>query len=51
MPVLESLFNKAAGLKTFDIIKKRLQHRYFLMNNAKFIITPILKNSCEELLL
>ena len=24
-----SLFNKAAGLKTYNIIKKRLQHRCF----------------------
>ena len=34
-PVLESLFNKAAGLKAF--IKKRLQRRCFPVNIAKFL--------------
>ena len=33
MPVLESLINKAARL----LIKKRLQHRCFLMNITKFL--------------
>ena len=36
-PVLESLF-----------IKKRLQHRCFLVKFAKFLRTPILKNICER---
>ena len=27
-PVLQSLFNKVAGLKTCNFIKKRPQHRY-----------------------
>ena len=35
-PVLESLFNKA-GLKFF--IQKKLQHRYFPVNVAKFLRT------------
>ena len=35
-PVLESLFNKVAGLKFCNFIKKRLQHRYFTVNIAKF---------------
>ena len=30
-------------------IKKRLQHRRFPVNIAKFSRTPILKNSCERL--
>ena len=29
-PVLESLFNKAAGLKGYNFVKKWLQHRCFL---------------------
>ena len=50
-PMLESYFNKAAGLKVSNFIKKRLQHRCFPMNIAKFLATPILKNTCERLLL
>ena len=42
--VLESLFNKIAGLRTCNFIKKRLQHRCFLENIAKFLRTAILKN-------
>ena len=34
MPVLESLFNNVAGLKAGDLIKKRLQDRYFPAYNA-----------------
>ena len=30
-------------------IKKRIQHRYFLVNIAKFRIIPILKNICKWL--
>ena len=44
-PVLESLFNKVAGLK------KRLQHKCFPVNIVKFLKTPILKNIYERLLL
>ena len=35
-PVLESLFNKLACLKACKFVKKRLQHRYFPVNIAKF---------------
>ena len=37
MPVLESLFNKVAGLglKVCNFIKKRLQRRFFPANIAK----------------
>ena len=38
--MFESLFNKVAGLKAYNFIKKRLQHRCF----------PV-KNICEQLLL
>ena len=34
--MLELLFNKVAGLETCNFIKKRLQHRCFLVNIAKF---------------
>ena len=46
--VLESLFNKVAGLQICNFIKKRLQSRCFLVNFAKFL--PISKNICERLL-
>ena len=49
--MLESLFNKVAELQTCNIIKKRLQHRCFCVNIAKFLKTPILKIICERLLL
>ena len=34
-----------------NFIKKRLQHRSFLVNIAKFLRTTILKNICDQLLL
>ena len=43
--------NKNAGLQACNFIKKRLQHRCFLVNIAKFLRTPILKNICEQLVL
>ena len=39
-PVLESLFNKIAGLEAYDFIKKTLQHRCFPVKLAKFLRTP-----------
>ena len=50
-PVLESLFDKAAGLKTRKFIKKRPQHRCFPVKFGTFLKTSILKNICEQLLL
>ena len=41
--MLESLFNKAAGLRACDSIKKRLQHRRFPVKFAKFLRTLFLK--------
>ena len=35
-PVLVSPFNRLAGFKTCNFLKKRLQHRCFPMNIAKF---------------
>ena len=37
--MLESLFNKVAGLKACKFIKNRLQHRRFPVNIAKFLRT------------
>ena len=41
-PVLESIFNETAGVGVWNVIKKRLQHRCFTVNYAKFLRTPIL---------
>ena len=49
--VLESLFNKVAGLKVWKFIKKRLQHKCFPVKFMKFSRTPIFINICERLLL
>ena len=49
--VLEPLFNKVAGLHACSFIKKRLQHRCFPMNTARFLRTPILRSICERILL
>ena len=38
-------------MKSYNFIKKRLQHRCFPLNIAKFLRTPTLKNICERLLL
>ena len=45
-----SLFlNKNVGLQSWNFIKKRLQHRFFPANIAKFFRTPVLENICERL--
>ena len=49
--MLESLFNKVAGLQAFNFIRKRLQHRLFPVNVTRFLRTPILEIICERLLL
>ena len=36
-PVLESIFNKVAGLKSCNVIEKRLQHRCFPVNIAQVL--------------
>ena len=51
-PVLGSLLKKFAGLQTRNVVKKRLQHRRFPVNIAKFLRTPpILKKIGKRLLL
>ena len=49
--MLESLFNKFAGLQAGNFITKRLQHRCFPVNIAKFLKTSILEDVYERLLL
>ena len=49
--VPESLFNTVAGLRPANLLKKRLQHRCFHVNFAKFPITPFLQNTSGWLLL
>ena len=39
--LLESLFNKVAGLQACNFIKKRLQHKCFPMNILKFLRAAI----------
>ena len=41
--MLVTLFNKVAGLQVSNFIEKRLQHRCFLVHNANFLRTTILK--------
>ena len=45
--------NACVGLSSLikSFMKKRLQHRCFPVNIAKFLRTPILKNICERLFL
>ena len=47
----ESLFNKVAGLRSATLLKKRLWHRCFPVNFAKFQRTPFLQNASGRLLL
>ena len=42
IPFPESLFGKVAGLKADNFINERLWHRFFPVNFAKFLRTPIL---------
>ena len=49
--MLEFLFKKVGVLQVYNFIKKRLQHRCFAVNIAKFLRSTILKNIYERLLL
>ena len=42
-------FNKVASHQACNLIKKRLQHRYFPVNIGKCIRIPILKHICKRL--
>ena len=41
------IFNKVAGLRSATLLKKRLWHRCFPVNFAKFLRTPFLQNTYE----
>ena len=41
--------NKNVGLQSWNFIKKRLQHRFFPANIAKFSRIPVLENIWERL--
>ena len=47
----ETLFNKVAGLRPAKLLKKRLRHRCYPVNFAKFLRTPFLQNTSGQLLL
>ena len=49
--MLESLFNKYAGLKACNFVEKRLQHRCFPVKFAKFLRTPFFTEHIRWLLL
>ena len=44
-------FNKIAGFRPANLLKKRLWHRYFPKNFAKFLRTPFLQNTFARPLL
>ena len=44
-------FNKVEGLRPASLFKKRLWHRCFPVNFAKFLRTPFLQNTSRQLLL
>ena len=45
------MFVRHCSLNAATLLKKRLQHRFFPVNIAKFLRIPTLKNICERLLL
>ena len=47
--ILQIFFNENVGLQSCNFFKKRLQHRCFPVNIAKFLRTPVLKNICQRL--
>ena len=49
--LLEYLFIKAAGLQGWNFIKRRLRHRCFLMNIAKYLRTTLYRENLRWLLL
>ena len=46
-----SFFNNVAGLRSATLLKKRLWHRCFPVNFAKFLGTPFLQKASGRLLL
>ena len=50
-PFLELLFNEFGGVKAWNVIKKKLQHRYFPVSVVQFFKKPLLQNTAGWLLL
>ena len=48
---IQEFFQQYPWCKLWNIVKKRLQHKCFPVNMARFLRTPILENFCERLLL
>ena len=46
--ILKSLFNKVAGLKSCNFIKKRLQHTCFAVEFEKFLKTTFLRTATVD---
>ena len=44
-------FNKVASLRPANLLKKRIRHRYFPVNIAKFLKIAFLQNTARRLLL
>ena len=51
IPVLESVFNKVAGVTACNFITKKVKHRCFPVKFTKFLRIPILNNISKRLLL
>ena len=51
IPVPESLFTIVAGIRSATLLKKRLGHRCFPVNFAKYLRIPFLENTSGLLLL
>ena len=49
--MLESLFNKVADLRPATLLKKRLWHRRFPVDFAKFLRTPFFTQHFHRMLL
>ena len=49
--MLDSFFNKVANLRTATLLKRDPNTGLFPVNITKFLRTPILKDTCERLLL
>ena len=49
-PVLESLFNKVVGLRPATLLRKKPQHRCFLVNFANFTEHDFLRLNTSKLL-
>ena len=49
-PVRESFFNKVASLTSLKIVRKRLLHRYFSVNQESFFIEHLLTSTSHMIM-